>query len=295
MNLHNEILDVFNEKNKYSSVYLNIITRALSENRKKGNGVYYEKHHILPKSLFPTFEFEYWNLVHLTAREHYLSHYLLWKIYYKKKETFGLNKMAMALLCMNAVNHNQQRFSSKLYETLKLTYVHSVEVRKKMSESKKGKTLAIYNGKKQLIGVDLFHSDPNITTTTTNMVSAKRKDTGEHMMVKKELFDHDDNLVGVNSGVVRTEQFKENLRIKNSGVNSTTAKKINIYDNSDKLILSSYGDFDKQCILNNLPIPIFRKSYQTGKKIEYTSKSAITKVTKNGNIKYQGWYAAVEA
>lgn len=42
----------------YRKVYMKIINKAINENRKKlskdaENYVYYEEHHILPKSLFP--------------------------------------------------------------------------------------------------------------------------------------------------------------------------------------------------------------------------------------------------
>ena len=40
-------------------------------------GVYYEKHHIIPKSLGGSNCKD--NLVHLTPREHYIAHLLLWK------------------------------------------------------------------------------------------------------------------------------------------------------------------------------------------------------------------------
>lgn len=37
----------------YRKVYMRIIFKAKSEDRRKGQGTYYEAHHILPKSLFP--------------------------------------------------------------------------------------------------------------------------------------------------------------------------------------------------------------------------------------------------
>ena len=69
----------------YRHIYMLIIERAKSEEklglRKKGNGNYYERHHILPKSLFPLWEKDKRNLVLLTAREHFFCHQLLTKIY----------------------------------------------------------------------------------------------------------------------------------------------------------------------------------------------------------------------
>lgn len=62
--------------------YYKIIENAISEGRKKLQRhsvgfVYYESHHVLPKSLFPNFKKEMWNRVLLTAKEHYRCHKLL--------------------------------------------------------------------------------------------------------------------------------------------------------------------------------------------------------------------------
>lgn len=69
----------------YRHTYMLIISRAKSEEklglRKKGNGEYYEAHHILPKSLFSNWIKRKSNIVLLTAKEHYFVHKLLHKIY----------------------------------------------------------------------------------------------------------------------------------------------------------------------------------------------------------------------
>ena len=69
----------------YRHVYMLIIEHAKSEEnlgiRAKGNGNYYERHHILPKSLFPNWKKRKSNLVLLTAREHFFCHQLLTKVY----------------------------------------------------------------------------------------------------------------------------------------------------------------------------------------------------------------------
>ena len=75
----------------YTKIYKTLMERAKSENRKKGSGVYYESHHIIPDFMFkersrkgpkghlsgnPN---DKKNLVLLTEREHILSHILLSK------------------------------------------------------------------------------------------------------------------------------------------------------------------------------------------------------------------------
>ena len=58
----------FLELATHSVVYAN---KAKAENRKKGHNIYYESHHILPKSLFPLWKTKKSTLVLLTAREHF--------------------------------------------------------------------------------------------------------------------------------------------------------------------------------------------------------------------------------
>lgn len=79
----------------YRHIYMLIIERAKSEEkselRKRGNGEYYESHHILPKSLFPLWKKRKSNIVLLTAREHFFVHELLTKIYPTPQMTYALH------------------------------------------------------------------------------------------------------------------------------------------------------------------------------------------------------------
>src|SRR5882672_8941090 len=62
-------------KNKYYLWYYQIIDKA----RKRGiPGEYYERHHIMPKCMGGTNDF--WNIVNLTFREHFLVHWILPKM-----------------------------------------------------------------------------------------------------------------------------------------------------------------------------------------------------------------------
>ena len=63
----------------HGAIYNSIIQKAKSEDRKKGKGMYYERHHIIPKCLGGKDIKE--NLILLTAKEHYLCHKLLCEIY----------------------------------------------------------------------------------------------------------------------------------------------------------------------------------------------------------------------
>lgn len=89
--------------NKYSNWYYSIIENAKSQVRSKGQGTYYENHHILPKSIFPEFSKEKWNMVLLTAKEHYTVHHLLTKFTISKSKY----RMYHAYSLLNCMNHQQ--------------------------------------------------------------------------------------------------------------------------------------------------------------------------------------------
>lgn len=77
---------------------------------------YVEKHHIVPRSLGGSNNKE--NIVKLTAREHFLCHYLLAKMY--SKGSVEWYKMNHAFMMMKSSSATQQRyFNSGLYESLK--------------------------------------------------------------------------------------------------------------------------------------------------------------------------------
>lgn len=100
--------------NKYTTWYNNIIKHAQSRTISKDS--YSEKHHIIPKSLGGNNKKD--NLVYLTAREHFICHWLLTKMTTGENKT----KMVHAVWMMVKSSKNQQRYkiNSKAYELLKL-------------------------------------------------------------------------------------------------------------------------------------------------------------------------------
>lgn len=77
--------------------------------RAKGEGVYYERHHIVPRSMGGGDESS--NLILLTGREHYIAHMLLWKIYPENKSMH----YAFMVMCNKSVS----KVNSKIYEALR--------------------------------------------------------------------------------------------------------------------------------------------------------------------------------
>lgn len=79
---------------------------------------YVEKHHILPKSVFPEFinlREHTWNCALLTPRQHFISHIMLSKIFI---DTDNRRRMLCALLFMNKRNKLSSRQFAKLREDL---------------------------------------------------------------------------------------------------------------------------------------------------------------------------------
>ena len=118
----------------YKNLYDKIINKAKSENRAKTNDIYYEKHHILPKSIGGDNSQE--NTVLLTAKEHFVCHHLLTKFSYGK-DKYKMN-YAFWGMC-NQLKGDVQRYykvSSKLYA------VHRNIIRATVSKQHKGKKLS---------------------------------------------------------------------------------------------------------------------------------------------------------
>jgi hypothetical protein len=119
--------------NKYSKIYFSITSNA----KQRITEGYTELHHIIPQSMGGSNDKE--NLVELTAREHFICHWLLVKM------TAGddRSKMLYALKGMKAENKYQQRYQTKItarvYETFRIE--HSINHSKVM----KAKNLVPWN------------------------------------------------------------------------------------------------------------------------------------------------------
>lgn len=128
-----DIYDIF-LPNKYTKIYYQIITRAVSREIPQLT----QKHHIVPKSLGGSNNKT--NLVHLTFREHFIAHWLLTKM------CDGDNKKKMHYAFWAMGCFNKQRITSQAYAiAMKYHYetitgrVCSIDTRRKISRANKGK------------------------------------------------------------------------------------------------------------------------------------------------------------
>lgn len=90
--------------NKYTRWYYEITNSSMISMRSKKDGIYYESHHVIPKSIGGPDTIS--NKVLLTFKEHFLCHWLLTKMVSDPKH---LIKMNNAFFRMTHVSKNQNR------------------------------------------------------------------------------------------------------------------------------------------------------------------------------------------
>ena len=119
--------------NKYSKTYFSITSNA----KQRITEGYTELHHIIPQSMGGSNDKE--NLVELTAREHFICHWLLVKM----TEGDDRSKMLYALKGMKAENKHQQRYHTKI--TARVYETYRIEHSSNHSKVMKAKNLVPWN------------------------------------------------------------------------------------------------------------------------------------------------------
>lgn len=161
--------------NKYTRWYYSIINHAKSQNRKRFSNdhidyVYYENHHVVPKSLGGTNDTN--NLVLLNAKEHFVVHILLPKMCVSQRH---IQQMLNALFRMKQKTSKQQRyFNSRLYEYAK-KHIRCPE-EKKEKHRNRVTCLDITTGHYISVSSDVFHSSPNLIGINSGKKGQKRSD-----------------------------------------------------------------------------------------------------------------------
>lgn len=110
-------------ENKYTKLYFKLTSISDSEE-------YTENHHIIPKCLGGNNDPK--NLIQLSARKHFICHYLLIKMVTSKSPEFWKLIKAFHMLSCKTSNNMERYFNSRLYEK------HKIEWKKSMSILQKG-------------------------------------------------------------------------------------------------------------------------------------------------------------
>ena len=160
----------------YQKIYTDLIGRAIISKRKKNNIEYFEEHHILPKCMGGKDDKN--NLVLLTAREHFLAHWILTRIY---PTNF---KIVYAFNCFCLTSYGYRKIS-KLYKYAKEKHINALkndlETRKKNSKSLKKLVWMISpDGKKNTrINIDLVEKFVNLGYSRGRMIKSRKSATRE--------------------------------------------------------------------------------------------------------------------
>ena len=175
----------------YLSIYNLIVSNAKSTNRRKRKHtdekyVYYEKHHVVPKCVGGTDDTH--NLVLLTAREHFVAHQLLVRIYpTEHKLVFALRRM-----CSN--NNVKHKRNNKEYEWIRKRIAKESSL---MQKGKPGKGYKFSKGHTLSIGKNNGMYNKNHTQETKDTMSALAIARGSNHL----------------KNIPKTDAYKENMRI----------------------------------------------------------------------------------
>jgi hypothetical protein len=105
---------------------------------------YIERHHILPKSLFPQYKKDKWNIVSLSAKDHFLAHYYLHKALPNEPNmTFGLwgmcNQKSPNHTDRTYIDDNVDEFAA-IYEEARIAHAALFQERQLLNNTMKGRT-----------------------------------------------------------------------------------------------------------------------------------------------------------
>ena len=225
---------------------------------------YTENHHIIPKakSLFPEytcFKTHPWNCAILTARQHFIAHMILRKVYYwSKSANHAAWRMANNKNCENKEG-NDKKITSRQYQLIKENLKHTQETKEKIGSWSKGKTYEELFGEERAAEIKRNRS----------LISSNYRHTDE---TKKKLSQIRKGKPGPNKGKPMKEESKRKLSLSKTGIILNNGRKFIIYDNNGVKYDVNYGlkRWWKENMGDSLPLPWRRMD--VGIKITVKSK-----------------------
>lgn len=188
------------------------------KSRAREEGKYYERHHVIPRSMGGTDDES--NLVYLTAREHFLAHWLLWRIHRNRE-------MAFAFFAMHKWKRNNEpkKFSSICYQEAKESMT--------LFLSEKMKQQTIWKGRKQ--------SDEHIQKRVEKIKGKTRKNKSKFSEESRKNMSESRKLYLANNPIVFSEETKKKISSSLKGIKRSeeTKKKMS---NSQKGHLPTKGN-----------------------------------------------------
>lgn len=190
----------------YLKIYQNLIHSAKTHPK---IDQYKEKHHIIPKCLGGDNTKE--NLIMLTAKQHYLAHWLLYKIYKTPKLAYAWHSM-----CRIGKGQESRLINARLFEYARKNHsivlrneqlgnknhfygrIHSEDTKQQISNKNKGK---IYKNKTQIeqwiesVAKKKKSIDHRAKISRPGFRMIKNKITGENLRIRMEdIINYDTNI-----------------------------------------------------------------------------------------------------
>jgi group I intron endonuclease len=197
--------------------YLKIYNSLVERGKNRQLTGYTETHHIIPKCVGGTND--KWNLVKLTAREHFICHLLLCEIYPKNTKL----RFALWNMC-NVKRKHQNRFkvSSRLYNFIREEYsknvsgVNNPRFGKKLTNEQKNKIslsrIGKYNGDE-----NPFYGKKHTDESKIKIKEKRAQQIITNECKKKMSIAHKDKLWYFNDNGEHLRTFPDDPRIENEG------------------------------------------------------------------------------
>lgn len=188
----------------YSNIYTDLIQSAQLRPIIDILDGYTETHHILPRALGGLDSAD--NLVKLTPREHFIAHWLLWKIY---KNTQYEIKMMYAFNMMRANKYASRYYNSRGFDAVKKAVIIT-QRGKPLSESRREKIRISSTGRKHTEETRKKMRDAQkLAAANRKPVSDEtRKKMSETRRGKKYSAEHCQNISKSKTGKLHSEERK---------------------------------------------------------------------------------------
>lgn len=259
---YKDMLIAISKNPRYTYRYIMFIESYM--NKKQSS---YEKHHILPRCLYPEYIKSKWNIIKLPARAHYIAHYLLYKADIDSKLTFAFNMMSVS-------RQNQQgRASSKILNHSKSYSYFRESLKEAIRNSNSNNVTVICRETNNSVRVscDEYHNnrDKYIHPNTGNVLICD--ENGGYTTIKQSEFD----------SLIHKASAKDTVVVKDA---SNHTFRVSVYDPryiSGELIPHNTG---KVVVTNanNERVQISCQEYKTNKDI-YTHHSTNTVIASDEN------------
>lgn len=181
----------------YKRIYEQLIEKAKSRANEKDQ--YVEKHHIVPRSMGGNDDLN--NIVELTAREHFIAHWLLYRIYPNE------SSMIYAFWMMT---NRFKNFSSIAYEESKIAHSYNHKGFQHSDETKK-----VISRKRKLQGNKWNGKKHSIDSKNKMSESAKNRNMSEEAKSTRN-----QKMSESASGVKKSEEHKKNIALAKVGANN---------------------------------------------------------------------------